>query len=58
MTEITRITVDAIPNDLDPDRNRIIAEHFFGWHRLGDVVAENLRDIRIRMDNTERSIAK
>ena len=27
-----------------PDRNPIIAEHFFGWRRLGDVTAGIIRD--------------
>ncbi len=48
MTEITKITVDTIPSDLDPDRTPIIAEHFFGWRRLGDVAAGIIRDLRRR----------
>jgi len=41
MTEIKKIAVDTVPHGFDPDRNPIIAEHFFGWRRLGDVAAEN-----------------
>ena len=48
MTEITRISVDAMPSDLDPDRNPIIAEHFFGWRRIGDVTAAFVADVAIR----------
>ncbi len=48
MTEIRKIAVDAMPSDLDPDRNPIIAEHFFGWRRLGDVTAGIIRDLRRR----------
>ena len=48
MTEIARIIVDAIPNDFDPDRHPIIAEHFFGWCRLGDVTAGIIRDLQRR----------
>ena len=43
MTEIKKIEVDAIPSDLDPDRNPIIAAHFFGLRRLGDVIIRDLR---------------
>ena len=53
MTEIKEIEVDAIPSDLDLDRNSIIAEHFFGWRRLGDVTAGIIRDLR-RRRNTVR----
>ena len=53
MTEITKIAVGAIPNDLDPDRTPIIAEHFFGRRRLGDVAAGIVRDLR-RRRNTIR----
>ena len=48
MTSITRIEVNGIPRDLDPDRNPIIAEHFFGWQRLGDVAASIVSDVAIR----------
>ena len=48
MTEIRKIVVDGIPSDLDPDRNPIIAEHFFGWRRLGDVAAGIIRGLRRR----------
>ena len=48
MTEFTRIIVDAIPSDLDPDRLPIIAQHFFGWRRLGDVAAAFVADVAIR----------
>ena len=50
MTEIRKITVDAIPNDLDPGRSPIIAEHFYGWQRLGDVTAGIIRDLQRRRD--------
>ncbi len=48
MTEIKKIAVDAVPHGLDPDRNPIIAEHFFGWRKLGDVTAGFIRDLRRR----------
>lgn len=53
MSEIRKIAVDATPSDLDPDCNPIIAEHFFGWERLGDVTAGIIRDLR-RRRNTVR----
>ena len=53
MTEIRKIPVDAIPSDLDPNRNPIIATHFFGWQRLGDVAAGIIRDLR-RRRNVDR----
>ncbi len=34
-----RADIDTMPSDLDPNRNPIVAEHFFGWRRLGDVKA-------------------
>ena len=45
MTETRKIAVDAMPSDLDPDRNPILAEYFFGWRRLGDVTAGIIRDL-------------
>ena len=48
MTEITKTVIDAMPIDLDPDRHPIIAEHFFGWCRLGDVTAGIIRDLQRR----------
>ena len=53
MSQIRKIAVDAMPSDLDPDCNPIIAEHFFGWERLGDVTAGIIRDLR-RRRNTVR----
>ncbi len=46
MTEIKKIAADAIPCDLDPDDNPIIAAHFYGWQRLGDVTAGIIRDLQ------------
>ncbi len=43
-----RADVDAMPSDLDPDRHPIIAEHFFGWRRHGDVTAGIIRELRRR----------
>ena len=48
MTEIKKIPVDTVPHSLDPDRNPIIAEHFYEWQRLGDVTAWFIRDFRRR----------
>ncbi len=53
MTEIKKIPVDTVPHSLDPDRNPIIAEHFYEWQRLGDVTAGIIRDLR-RRHNIDR----
>ena len=57
MKHLAPIDLDITPLGFDPDTHPIIATHF-GWRRLGDVVEENLRDLRPRMNHTERGTAK
>ncbi len=48
MTEVKKIDVDGMPSDLNPDRNPIIAQHFFGWRCIGDVTSGIVRDLQRR----------
>ena len=35
----------SLPDGLDPGQHPIIAEHFFGWTRLGAVAARSVQHI-------------